>query len=125
MMKKRIPALMLAAAIAFSAAGCSGGNQPSESSTAPSGEPSTSSATAPDNDLVVAFNTDIQSMDPHTTTDTLSITVSRTMYESLVTFDENQEVVPLLAESYTAEDDNLTYTFKLRQVLEQLCASRT
>mgnify|MGYP005773638447 FL=1 len=60
-MKKRVPALMLASAIALSAAGCSGGNQPSSGSAAPStsGTPS-STATAPDKDLVVAFNTDIQ-----------------------------------------------------------------
>ena len=118
-MKKRIPALLLTAALALTAAGCSGGGE-TQTSTPPadtSGAPSASgnTATAPDNDLVIAFNTDIQSMDPHNTTDTLSITVSRTMYESLVTFDENQEIVPLLAESYVAEDDNLTYTFKLRE----------
>ena len=117
-MNKRIPALVLAAVMAMSAAGCGSktatDNTNSTDATANT-DTAQNTATAADNDLVIAFNTDVQSLDPHNTTDTLSISISNTMYESLITFDENQNIVPLLAESYKAEDDNLTYTFTLRQ----------
>ena len=117
-MNKRIPALVLAAVMAMSAAGCGSktatDNTNSTDATANT-DTAQNTATAADNDLVIAFNTDVQSLDPHNTTDTLSISISNTMYESLITFDENQNIVPLLAESYKGEDDNLTYTFTLRQ----------
>ena len=116
-MNKRIPALVLAAVMAMSAAGCGSktatDNTNSTDATANT-DTAQNTATAADNDLVIAFNTDVQSLDPHNTTDTLSISISNTMYESLITFDENQNIVPLLAESYKAEDDNLTYTFVLK-----------
>ncbi len=125
-MKRKSIALFLAAALCFSVAGCAskpaqpaqgtetaGGNQAEQP--APEAQSDQSSSQSPDNDLVVAFNNDLQSLDPHNTTDTLSITVSRTMYEGLISFDDNQNIIPVLAESYEASDDNLTYTFKLRQ----------
>ena len=40
---------------------------------------------------------------------------SRGVYETLVSFDENQELTGKLAESWEVSDDSLTYTFKLRQ----------
>ena len=113
-MNKRIPALVLAAVMAMSAAGCGSKTATNTDATANT-DTAQNTATAADNDLVIAFNTDVQSLDPHNTTDTLSISISNTMYESLIKFDENQNIVPHLAESFKAEDDNLTYTFTLRQ----------
>lgn len=72
-------------------------------------------AAAPDNDLVIAFFADIRALDPHNVSDTLTISATRTMYEALVRFDENQQIVPQLAERYEISDDSLTYTFHLRQ----------
>lgn len=116
-MNKRIPALVLAAVMAMSAAGCGSKTATDTTNTDATANTDTAqnTATAADNDLVIAFNTDVQSLDPHNTTDTLSISISNTMYESLIKFDENQNIVPHLAESFKAEDDNLTYTFTLRQ----------
>ena len=37
------------------------------------------------------------------------------MYETLLYVNEDMEITPLLAESYTVSDDALTYTFKLRE----------
>lgn len=75
---------------------------------------SDNAAKAPDQDLVIAFNNDIRALDPHNVSDTLTISATRTMYESLVKFNEKQEIVPLLAESYEISDDGVTYTFHLR-----------
>ena len=114
-MKKKIIALFLAAAMSLSLAAC-GGNAPA-SSAAPEGSAASgqTKTAAPDQDLVVGFNLDIQSLDPHQVSDTLSMSVLGTMYEQLVTFDENQKIVPMLAESWKVDPDNLTYTFTLRK----------
>ncbi len=68
-----------------------------------------------DNSIVIATNANFISLDPQNVGDTNSITAARTMYEGLMGFDENMNLVPVLAESYTISDDSLVYTFKLRQ----------
>ena len=86
-MKKKIIALFLAAAMSLSLAAC-GGNAPA-SSAAPKGSAASgqTKTAAPDQDLVVGFNLDIQSLDPHQVSDTLSMSLLGTMYEQLVTID--------------------------------------
>lgn len=56
---------------------------------------------------------DADELDPHVGTDTTSIIAGALIYEGLV---ENVrgEIQPLLAESWEISDDNLTYTFQLR-----------
>lgn len=49
-----------------------------------------------------------------TTTDTTSFTVIRHVIENLVMLDENDQVVPGVAKDWTVSDDQLTYTFNLR-----------
>lgn len=133
---KKFFAFLLAAAMTMSFAACGGGNEPAPSTSTPSttenkdtpapaateeksttddsaAEPTSSSA--PDQDLVIALNNDISSLDPQNASDTLSMTVNGTMYEALLKFDENQQIQPSLAESYEASEDGLTYTFHLRQ----------
>lgn len=67
------------------------------------------------NKFVYAMGTEPISMDPHMITDTNSASIQRQMYESLVTWDENKNVAPELAESWSVSDDGLEWTFKLRQ----------
>lgn len=113
-MKKKIIALFLASAMALSMAAC-GSKAPASSASGAGSAAAGQKAAAPDQDLVIGFNLDISTLDPHQVADTLSMSVQSTMYEPLVTFDENQKIVPALAESWKAESDNLTYTFKLRK----------
>ncbi|WP_299521049.1 ABC transporter substrate-binding protein [uncultured Serinicoccus sp.] len=56
---------------------------------------------------------DAEELDPHVGTDTTSIIAGALVYEGLV---ENVrgEIQPLLAESWEISEDNLTYTFDLR-----------
>ena len=68
-----------------------------------------------DNDLVIAIEGSVSSMDPANIPDTNAISATRGVYETLVSFDDNQELVGKLAESWEISDDSLTYTFKLRQ----------
>lgn len=114
---KKFFALFLTLVLAFALVACTG-NSNSTGTPAGSGSGTTAPAgggTAPDNDLVIALNNDIQKLDPHDTSDTLSISVSRASYEPLVAFDDENNLIPMLAESWKAADDSVTYTFTLRQ----------
>ncbi|MBW7457445.1 glutathione ABC transporter substrate-binding protein [Paenibacillus sepulcri] len=72
-------------------------------------------ATKDGNDIVIAVNANFITLDPHNTSDTLSISGSRSIYEGLMGFDENMALVPALADSYKISDDGLTYTFTLHE----------
>lgn len=102
---KRILTLLLTMTVVIALAGCGSGKS----------QDSNGGVKAPDQDLVVAFNNDILTLDPQNASDTLSNTVIKTMYESLIMFDKSQKIVPQLATSYKVSKDNLTYTFKLRK----------
>lgn len=53
-------------------------------------------------------------MDPHKVQDGDTIDLLQQIYEGLVGWDTNNKPVGYLAESWTVSDDQLTYTFKLR-----------
>ncbi|GAA5665842.1 hypothetical protein Brsp07_04349 [Brucella sp. NBRC 14130] len=63
--------------------------------------------------LVIARNMDINSLDPHRTfCDTCQIYDSA-VYEGLLSLDKDNKVVPVLAESYTANGDQTEFTFQI------------
>lgn len=66
-------------------------------------------------DVTIAVPVSLDSLDPYNTNQTLAQAVGKSYYEGLFGFDRNLKVQPLLAESYTASADGLSYTFKLRQ----------
>lgn len=68
-----------------------------------------------DDNVTVAFQENIQTMDPHDGSSGIDISVALTMYETLLTPDEDGELQPLLAEDYEVDDDGLDYTFQLRE----------
>ncbi|TGG90335.1 glutathione ABC transporter substrate-binding protein [Natronospirillum operosum] len=65
-------------------------------------------------DLVAAMLADAVALDPHTTNDVPSSIVAHNIYESLVEFDTNSELQPLLATSWRNIDDT-TVEFSLRE----------
>lgn len=65
-------------------------------------------------DLIIASLADAVTLDPHGTNDVPSSNVCYSVYESLVYFDENSELQPLLAIDWYAVEDNV-WEFKLRQ----------
>jgi glutathione transport system substrate-binding protein len=107
--------LMLLLIVAVVAAGCGGkaGNESTEGANAGQGEGS-KTVSKNNKDIVVAINANFITLDPHNTSDTHSITGARTMYEGLMGFDENMNVVPVLAESHKISEDGLVYTFTLK-----------
>jgi glutathione transport system substrate-binding protein len=66
-------------------------------------------------DVVVAVASTFTTMDPYDANDTLSQAVVKSFYQGLFGFDRNMKMVPVLAESYQASKDGLTYTVKLKK----------
>ncbi|MFD1037398.1 glutathione ABC transporter substrate-binding protein [Virgibacillus byunsanensis] len=66
-------------------------------------------------DLTIAVAANFVSLDPHDTNDTLSYSAEKTMLEGLVGFDKDMNVVPVLAEDYSVNDDATEFTFELQQ----------
>lgn len=130
-MKKmhKVIALVLALAMLMSIVGCGSQSAPASTSapetTAAAPAPDTQEAStiqeasttgvSADNDLVIALEGAVGSLDPQNYSDTNSITAAGGIYESLVTFDADRNIVPLLAEDWTISEDGLTYTFTLKQ----------
>ncbi|MGV1830941.1 glutathione ABC transporter substrate-binding protein GsiB [Agrobacterium vitis] len=64
--------------------------------------------------VVLALNTQAETLDPYNTNTTLTTAVTKSFYEGLFGFDKDLKVQPVLATSYTVSDDGLVYTIKLR-----------
>lgn len=54
-------------------------------------------------------------LDPHSSQVAMTAELTRPVYETLLTMDENYDVQPMLAESYERSEDGLSYTFTLRE----------
>lgn len=108
-----IVSLALVSSMFFTACGS---NPSSNSAAAQSAAGSTAgtAAKSKDNDLVIAMSESVLTLDPHNMSSTTTISANRTMYESLLTFDKDMKIVPLLAKSYEVSKDSLVYTFKLQ-----------
>jgi peptide/nickel transport system substrate-binding protein len=65
--------------------------------------------------IAVALYANANTIDPNFSASHISRSMLFGVYEQLVTVDENTNVIPMLAESWTVSPDGLTYTFKLRQ----------
>jgi glutathione transport system substrate-binding protein len=74
-----------------------------------------SPAYAGPNDIVYASESTVKSLDPHDTSDTYSGAIERAICQGLMGFDENLSIIPLLAESYTFNDNATEFTFVLRK----------
>ena len=90
--------------------------------TACGGESSSDPATSADSGtpqeggrLVWARYGDADSLDPQRTTTTLSWQVFDQIYDTLLAFDDNGEVVPNLAKEWTVSEDGLEATFVLNE----------
>lgn len=66
------------------------------------------------NTIVVAQGSDAKTLDPYDTTDAPAGRVAATIFDTLVTRDDEGNIAPSLAESWEIEDDR-TYIFNLRK----------
>ena len=92
------------AATSGAAAGSSG-----PASAAP---PASASLGAP---FVVASTMSVQKLDPQVATNFLDVQALGLVYDTLVKFDQQLQIVPSLATSWSFSSDHLTLTFQLRQ----------
>jgi len=76
---------------------------------------SSSAAQAQDKTAVFAVENTFASLDPYDTNITLDLSVCKSFYQGLYTFDKDLKVTPQLAESYETAKAGLVYTFKLRK----------
>jgi peptide/nickel transport system substrate-binding protein len=67
------------------------------------------------NTLIMARAVDATGLDPHTQTAFASLRLLELIYEPLIRTDQNLELVPALAESWTFSDDGMTLTVNLRE----------
>lgn len=65
-------------------------------------------------DITIVYNSEPSSMDPHDTNDTIAYSLQKLMLEGLFSFDKDMKVIPVLAESYTANDTATEFTIKLK-----------
>ncbi|MGI9334253.1 MAG: ABC transporter substrate-binding protein, partial [Gammaproteobacteria bacterium] len=75
-------------------------------------------ASAEDSVLKVVMHSDLKIVDPIWTTAYISRNHGYMIYDTLFALDENFEVQPQMADSYTVSDDGKTYTIKLRDGLK-------
>jgi len=104
--------LATAAAVALSLAACSGGGEAVDMGDG-AGDASGSSSTQ-GGTLVAAIAGEPDNLDPHVTTAYFSFQVLENVYDTLVEPDVNLEMQPALAESWETSEDQLTWTFTLR-----------
>jgi oligopeptide transport system substrate-binding protein len=64
--------------------------------------------------LDTVISTEPPSLDPSLGSDTTSVWGTRQMFMGLTGFDENAEVVPVLATDWTVSDDGLVWTYNMR-----------
>lgn len=108
-MKKKVLSMLMAAVMALSLAACGGG-------TTGSGTASTGASEAGgEKVLLVGLGGDPTSFNPDANTDDNAYNVACNLYSGLLTLNNNEEIIPDLAESWEISEDNLTYTFHLRQ----------
>jgi len=79
------------------------------------GTAGTSGDKSPDNDFVIAMPNDATHLDPHVSSNGYSNQITNAMYEGLLGFNEQTEVIPVLATDWSVSEDALVYTFKLRE----------
>jgi glutathione transport system substrate-binding protein len=65
-------------------------------------------------DAVIAVGSNFTTLDPYDANDTLSQAVAKSFYQGLFGFDKEMKLENVLAESFDASKDGLTYTIKLR-----------
>jgi peptide/nickel transport system substrate-binding protein len=110
-MRSRRATLALFASLALALPACSAGESVPEAGggAAGGGGPAGECGT-----LVAAISSEPDQFDPHQTTAYASFQVLENVFDTLVQPDENLEFQPALAESWETSEDQLTWTFTLR-----------
>ena len=114
--KKSLWAFLMVLMLAMVLAACAGGGGDEETEETGGTEDGTATEgeATEGGDLILAVLSDASSLDPHGSNDVPSSVVQENIYETLVSRDENNEIVPGLAESWEQVDET-TWSFQLRE----------
>ena len=124
MKMKNIAAVAMAGCMAASLAACGGSasSAATDASSAASTEAATSEATEATgtsaNGFTVQLGSNPETLDPALNNAIDGANTLITVFEPLLLIDENNEVIPGQAESYTVSEDGLTWTFTMRDGLK-------
>lgn len=111
-MKKKLMAVLLAAAMAVSCVACSSGSSHSASGTSVSSGSSSSTGKT----VVIAMGSGFSTLDPGHMYEQNPTLIANACYETLFKFvDGKNDPQPSLADSYSFSSDNLTLTVKLKK----------
>jgi len=88
---------------------------PTAPTTSPTMSPSPTGIVSKKDVVRVAIGVDLDTIDPHGQTTTTVQNVVRHVYETLLWYDENGNLIPWLAERWEVSPDGLVYTFYLRK----------
>ncbi|WP_400164455.1 glutathione ABC transporter substrate-binding protein [Brevibacillus sp. TJ4] len=102
---KSLIGLLLAVALILSACG---------NSSTPNPGGTEQGADAP-KDVIVAYGAEPLTVDPHDANDAVSNQANVLLYDKLVTFDRDMNIVPELATDWSTSEDGLNMTFTLRE----------
>lgn len=113
-MRKKSWLLLLVLALSFVLVACAGGSE-NEGSGKNEGnkEGGEAAKDVEEADFVIATLSDAARLDPHLTTDVPSYNILINVFDTLVTKDQDEEVIPNLATSWDNVDDH-TWVFELR-----------
>ena len=112
---KKALALILSAALAVSIAGCGGKTEPQGTGSNAASGSTSGAATEVADELIVLTGADASTFDPHFCTGSATEIFNKNIYNNLVRFNADMEIIPDLAEEWSVSDDSLTWTFQLRQ----------
>lgn len=121
---KKILALALAALMVLAMAACGGNNNGGNTSTPASdggnnaSEPGTAGEPTIADEFSVQIGPNPETLDPALNSAVDGGNMLVTLFETLLIIDENLEVKPGQAESYTVSEDGLTWTFTMRDGLK-------
>ena len=107
-MRKKVAALLTVSLLAVSLAGCSGGSdKPASGGEAQAEEKKMT-------EYSTVYTAEIDTLNYLKTTNSDSIALFYNILDGLVEFDRFGEMIPCIAEKWEVSDDELTYTFHLR-----------
>jgi glutathione transport system substrate-binding protein len=102
--------LLLGICMALTACGGNDTNTSTEKTAAQTGK-----SISQQKDITTAITLDFTSMDPMDTNDTLSGGIQRMVMDGLFSFDDQMNIIPMLATGYTANDTATEFTIPLRK----------
>ncbi|WP_345241031.1 glutathione ABC transporter substrate-binding protein [Pontibacillus salipaludis] len=95
-------------------AGCSSGGD-TEEDTSSSKNNDKKTPPSSEEGLTIAVESNFTSLDPHDTNDNQSYSAQSAIYEGLLGFDKDLNIVPVLAKEYSANEDSTEFTFTLKE----------